>query len=123
MVLRPTNGGFQRKIRTAQFIIDSLKGLGPEESRRFAPEIGACMVDVFAEYKDALLRLAARDAVDIEGEKQNQTRSAGVYRRRVHHTIELLSEAHSPQVLQNEVCFLYQILRPFEAAGLGGINW
>ena len=70
MELRPTNGGFQRTIRTAQFIIDSLKGLGPEESRKLRPQIGACMVDVFAEYKDALLRLAARDAVDLEDEKR-----------------------------------------------------
>jgi len=68
--LRPTNGGFQRSIRTAWFIIEFLKGHGPEDSKRIDPDIGAPMTDIHAEYKSTLHRAYARDTVEREEEKQ-----------------------------------------------------
>jgi hypothetical protein len=70
MDLRPTNGGFLRPFGAAWFIIEFLKGKGPEDSKRIDPEVGAPMVDILAEYKSALLRAFARDAVEREEEKR-----------------------------------------------------
>ena len=68
--IRPTNGGFQRFIRTTPFILGFLKGEGPEGSRRIDPKIGAPMTDVHAEYKSALHRAYATDAVERDEEKR-----------------------------------------------------
>ena len=70
MDLRPTNGGFLRPFGAAWFIVEFLKGNAPEGSRRIDPEEGAPMVDILAEYKTALLRAFARDAVEKEEEKR-----------------------------------------------------
>ena len=67
--LKPTNGGFQRNIRTTWFIIEFLKGHGPEDSQKIDPDIGAPMTDIHVEYKNALLRAHARDVVDLEMER------------------------------------------------------
>jgi hypothetical protein len=70
MELKPQSGGFQGQIRTADFILRSLMGKGPEGSRKFNPIIGAPMTDIFFEYKNALHRLYARNAVEAEEEKR-----------------------------------------------------
>jgi len=68
--LKPTTGGFLRPFGTAWFIVEFLKGNAPEDSKRIDPEVGAPMVDILAEYKSALLRAFARDAVEREEEKR-----------------------------------------------------
>ncbi len=68
--LKPVNGGFQRTIRTAEFIIEFLNGHGPEDSRKIDPDIGVPMIDIFEEYKSALLRAHAQDVVDLENERR-----------------------------------------------------
>lgn len=68
--IRPNQGGFLRPFGCAWFIIEFLKGNGPQESRTIDPARGAPMVDILAEYKAALLRAFARDAVEREEEKR-----------------------------------------------------
>ena len=70
MELKPVNGGFLRPFGCAEFIMDFLKGNGPEGSKEIDPEIGAPMTDIHAEYKEALHRARARDAVEREEEKR-----------------------------------------------------
>lgn len=70
MELRPQIGGFLRAFGTAWFIIEFLKGNGPEGSKEIDPDIGAPMTDIHFEYKSALHRAHARDAVDCEKEKR-----------------------------------------------------
>jgi hypothetical protein len=70
MELRPNQGGFLRPFGTAYFIVEFLKGNGPEDSRRIDPAVGAPMTDIHAEYKNALHRAHARDAVEREEERQ-----------------------------------------------------
>jgi hypothetical protein len=68
--LRPTTGGFVRPFGTAWFIIESLKGNEPEGSKRIDPDVGAPMTDIHFEYKSALHRAHARDAVEREEERR-----------------------------------------------------
>ena len=68
--LRPERGGFLRPFGTAWFIIEFLKGNGPEDSKRIDPDLGAPMTDIHAEYKSALHRAHAKDAVEREEERQ-----------------------------------------------------
>jgi hypothetical protein len=70
MELRPSTGGFLRPFGTAWFVIEFLKGNGPEESKRIDPEVGAPMTDIHFEYKSALHRAHARDSVEREEEKR-----------------------------------------------------
>jgi len=70
MNLRPAIGGFLRPFGTAWFIIECLKGNAPEGSKRVDPHIGAPMTDVHFEYKSALHRAYARDAVEREEERR-----------------------------------------------------
>jgi len=70
MELRPTTGGFLRPFGTAWFIIEFLKGNGPEGSKQIDPEIGAPMTDIHFEYKSALHRAHARDSVEMEEERR-----------------------------------------------------
>jgi hypothetical protein len=70
MELRPNHGGFQRPFHTAWFVIEFLKGNGPESSKRIDPAGGAPMTDIHFEYKSALHRAYARDAVEREEERQ-----------------------------------------------------
>lgn len=70
MDIRPTNGGFQGLIRTADFILKSIEGKKPEGSRKFNPIIGAPMTDIHFEYKSALHRLYAKNVVEAEEEKR-----------------------------------------------------
>ena len=70
MDLRPATGGFVRPFGTAVFVIQFLKGNAPEDSKRIDPEIGAPMTDIHFEYKSALHRAHARDAVEREEERR-----------------------------------------------------
>ena len=70
MDLKPTSGGFLRPFGTAWFIIEFLKGNGPQDSKRIDPHIGAPMTDIHFEYKSALHRAHARDSVEREEERQ-----------------------------------------------------
>ena len=70
MDLRPILGGFIRHFGTAWFIIEFLKGNGPEDSRQIDPSVGAPMTDIHYEYKSALHRAHARDAVEREEERR-----------------------------------------------------
>jgi len=67
---RPQIGGFLRPFGTAWFILEFLKGNGPEDSKRIDPLVGAPMVDIQAEYKAALHRAHATDAVGREEERR-----------------------------------------------------
>jgi len=67
VAIRPEQGGF---LRPFGCVIEFLKGNAPEGRRRLDPEVGAPMVDILAEYKTALLRAFARDAVEREEEKR-----------------------------------------------------
>jgi len=68
--IRPSTGGFLRPFGTAWFIIEFLKGNGPEDSERIDPDVGAPMVDIHAEYKAAVHQAHARDAVEREEERR-----------------------------------------------------
>lgn len=68
--IRPQVGGFLRPFGTAWFIIEFLKGNAPEGSRKIDPEVGAPMTDIHYEYKSALHRAHARDAVERAEEKR-----------------------------------------------------
>jgi hypothetical protein len=70
MQTKPINGGFQRLIRTTPFILDFLKGKGPEGSRKINSKVGAPMTDIHAEYKNALHKIFARETVEKEEEKR-----------------------------------------------------
>jgi hypothetical protein len=70
MDLRPTSGGFIRPFGCAWFIIEFLKGNGPEDSKHIDHKIGAPMTDIHFEYKSALHRAHARDSVEREEEKR-----------------------------------------------------
>ena len=70
MDLRPVLGGFIRPFGTAWFIIEFLKGNGPEDSKRIDPDIGAPMTDIHFEYKSALHRAHARHAAEREEERR-----------------------------------------------------
>lgn len=67
---RRNRGSFLRPFGTAWFIIEFLKGNGPEDSARIYPDVGAPMVDIQAEYKAALHRAHAMDAVEREEERR-----------------------------------------------------
>jgi len=70
MQLKPIMGGFIRPFGTAWFVLEFLKGNGPEDSKHIDPEIGAPMTDIHFEYKSALHRAHARDSVEREEERR-----------------------------------------------------
>ena len=70
MDLRPAIGGFLRPFGTAWFIVEFLKGNGPEDSKRIEPDVGAPMTDIHFEYKGSLHRAHARDSVEREEERR-----------------------------------------------------
>jgi len=59
-----------RPFGTAWFIIEFMKGNAPEGSKPIGPDIGAPMTDIHFEYKSALHRAHARNAVEMEEEKR-----------------------------------------------------
>ena len=70
MELKPTNGGFVRPFGAAWFIMEFLKGNGPQDSKRIDPQAGAPMTDIHFEYKSALHRAHARDSVERAEERR-----------------------------------------------------
>jgi len=70
METRPNNSGFLRPFGCAWFIIEFLKGNGPQDSKEIDPDIGSPMTDIHSEYKSALHRAHARDVVEREEEKR-----------------------------------------------------
>lgn len=63
-ILRPVRGGYGLKpFGVAWFVREFLAGRGPQDSKRIDSSRGAPMVDIFEEYKDALLRCHAEDSV------------------------------------------------------------
>jgi hypothetical protein len=70
VAIKPEQGGFLRPFGCAWFIVEFLKGNGPENSKRIDPDVGAPMTDIHYEYKSALHRAHARDAVEREEERR-----------------------------------------------------
>lgn len=68
--IRPSQGGFLRPFGTAWFVMEFLKGNGPEGSSVIDPSAGAPMADIHYEYKSALHRAFAEDAVARENEER-----------------------------------------------------
>ena len=66
--LRPERGGFLRPFGCGLFIRDFLLGNGPEGSSVIDPRRGAPAQDIFSEYKKAIHRSWAEDAVAVEKE-------------------------------------------------------
>lgn len=69
-LLRPARGGFVRPFGLGIFIRDYLAGLGPYGAPRIDPSEGACQTDIREDYKDALFRMHAEDAVGREVERR-----------------------------------------------------
>jgi len=65
-VLRPYRGGFLRPFGLAIFIRGYLAGLGPYGSSTIDPMEGACQTDIREQYKTALFRAHAEDALARE---------------------------------------------------------
>lgn len=68
--LEPIRGGFLRPFGAAQFILDFLKGEGPFQSSRIDPRVGSTQTDIHGEYKRALHRQYAEDAVGRVSERR-----------------------------------------------------
>ncbi len=67
-LLRPKRGGFLRSFGCAEFIKAFLMGLGPYNSKKISPSIGAPQADIYFEYKSALIQTFALDkAIRREG--------------------------------------------------------
>lgn len=107
--VRPLTGGFFWPFGTAWFIVEFLKGRGPEGSPRIALAIGATMTDIHFQYKSALHRAYARDAVEMEEEKR-QAWSIGLLRGRLQRAAGSLSRPDPLQALQDEICQFHPIL-------------
>jgi len=72
IALRPSKGGYMRPFGCAWFIVEYLKGNGPEGSNKIDPDVGACMVDIHQAYKSALHRSYAEDTVAQEEEQRKK---------------------------------------------------
>ena len=70
MYLRPSCGGFQRPFGCAWFTMEFLRGQAPQGSKTINPDEGAPMNDIHFEYKNALHRAYAREALDKEMESR-----------------------------------------------------
>jgi hypothetical protein len=70
--LKPKHGGFLRPFGCGLFIRDFLLGIGPYESPRIDPEVGACQADIFRHYKIALMRATAVDRATRIEEKRSK---------------------------------------------------
>lgn len=68
VVIRPGCGGFLRPFGCGWFIREFLLGHGPEGSPTIDPDRGAPQSDIFYQYKLALHRAYAEDAVAWENE-------------------------------------------------------
>jgi len=70
IAIKPNRGGYLRPFGAAWFIIEFLKANAPEGSKHINPAVGAPMTDIHFEYKSALHRAHARDAVEREEERR-----------------------------------------------------
>jgi len=68
--LRPKRGGFLRAFGCGLFIRDFLLGIGPYDSPKIDPEVGAPQADIFHHYKLTLMRVTAEDKAIITEEKR-----------------------------------------------------
>lgn len=68
--LRPYRGGFLRPFGLGMFIREYLAGNGPYGSLEIDPVGGACQTDIREQYKTALFREHAEDAVARELERR-----------------------------------------------------
>jgi len=68
--VRPRRGGFLRPFGCASFIVESLKGNGPEGGPKIDPDIGATQTDIHRYYKQTLFRAYAEEQVAIEEEQR-----------------------------------------------------
>jgi len=69
-IIRPYRGGFLRPFGLGMFIREYLAGNGPYGSLEIDPVEGACQTDIREEYKMALFREHAEDAVARELERR-----------------------------------------------------
>jgi len=69
-IIRPYRGGFLRPFGLGTFIRDYLTGVGPYGSSEIDPVGGACQTDIREQYKMALFREHAEDAVAREVERR-----------------------------------------------------
>jgi len=69
-IIRPYRGGFLRPFGLGTFIREYLAGNGPYGSQAIDPVGGACQTDIREEYKMALFREHAEDAVARELERR-----------------------------------------------------
>jgi hypothetical protein len=69
-IIRPYRGGFLRPFGLGMFIRDYLAGLGPYGSLKIDPVEGACQTDIREQYKTALFKEHAEDAVAKEVERR-----------------------------------------------------
>ena len=65
-IIRPYRGGFLRPFGLGVFIMGYLAGLGPYGSTKIDPVKGACQTDIREQYKTALFKEHAEDAVARE---------------------------------------------------------
>ncbi len=68
--LYPARGGFIRPFGCGWFIREFLLGHSPEDSLKIDPKKGACQEDIFYQYKVAIHRAYAEDAVAWENERR-----------------------------------------------------
>ncbi|HUV56512.1 MAG TPA: hypothetical protein VMV84_04695 [Dehalococcoidales bacterium] len=69
-IIRPYKGGFLRPFGLGTFIREYLSGVGPYGSSTIDPVEGACQTDIREQYKMALFREHAEDAVARELERR-----------------------------------------------------
>ena len=79
--LRPARGGFLRPFSTTWFIIEYLKGNGPQGSLKIGPDVGAPQVDIHRAYKEALHRVWAEDMVARDERRAAKEGTASTYYR------------------------------------------
>jgi hypothetical protein len=73
-IMRPNRGGFLRPFGLGVFIRDYMMGHGPYGSPRIDPYMGACQTDIREQYKIALFKKHAEDAVGREVERRIRLR-------------------------------------------------
>ena len=68
--LKPPHGGFLRAFGCGEFIKGFLLGVGPYGSPQIDQLVGAPQVDIFNQYKTALIKATALDRATREEERQ-----------------------------------------------------
>lgn len=123
MDLRLVLGGFIRPFGTAGFIIEFLKGNGPENSKQIDPDIGAPMTDIHFEYKSALHQAYARHAAEREEERRIRKGRTAFTEKEYAERLQYFLSRIPYKLHKMRICELHQILWSPEKAGLGYRNW